>query len=315
MVHGDSSHQTLHATDTEQISRVARALSVPKRVQILKLLGENNVMSVNEIAQALQLPISSASLHISVLEEVELLYCERMASIHGTMKMCSLIRDSVYFQLRDDRSPIFKQFDQSLPIGAYSQAESITAPCGLASQVGLIGVYNQPNCFYLPQRLDAQILWFRSGILCYRFAPLGLPQAEVEYLELSFEICTQVDVNAPVWESEIRVTINGCQLGNTICHCDSKGRRGTFNPSWWPDVATQHGELQKWRVTKNGTFLQGNKISSVTLDDLALQTAERINILLHVPQSAHSVGVNLFGTGFGDYNQALHLSIGYRESK
>lgn len=313
---GDPERLTLDLSDMDVVSRVARALSVPKRLEILKLLGEKKVMSVNEIAQELGIPLSSASVHIGILEEANLIICERVPSIHGSMKMCNYKRESILFHLCQDPPHRTKQFTQSMPIGAYSQAESINEPCGLASRLGPIGVYNRPSCFYLPERLDAQILWLQSGSLCYRFAPLLDESIEPEYLELSFEACNAAQLESPVWQSRINVFINGCQLGSCVCSCDKGGRRGKLNPSWWPDVATQHGELQKWRVTKNGTYLQEEKVSDVRLQDLKLSGTARINVIVHVPSDPdnHS-GINLFGSEFGDYNQAIQLVIGYQSQE
>lgn len=313
---GDPERLTLDLSDMEVVSRVARALSVPKRLEILKLLGEKKVMSVNEIAQELEIPLSSASVHIGILEEANLIICERVSSIHGTMKMCNYKRESILFHLCQDPPRRTKLYTQSMPIGAYSQAEAITEPCGLASELGPIGVYNMPGCFYLPERLEAQILWIKSGSLCYRFAPLLDESVEPESLELSFEVCNAARLEASVWQSELHVYINGCLLGKGVCSCDSKGRRGNLNPSWWPDVATQHGELQRWRVTRDGTYLQDERISGVTLKDLQLSGASRINVLLHVPSTANECsGINLFGAGFGDYNQAIQLVIGYQSQE
>lgn len=59
----------LNMDDVQQMSLVARALSVPQRVEMLRLLGENNIMSISELAQRLELPVSSTSMHISILEE------------------------------------------------------------------------------------------------------------------------------------------------------------------------------------------------------------------------------------------------------
>lgn len=313
---GDSEKMTLDLSDTEAVSRVARALSVPKRLEILRLLGEKNVMSVNEISQTLGIPISSTSIHINVLEEARLIDCERVSSIHGTMKMCNRRCSSALFQFCKDPPQRTKQFTQSMPIGAYSRAESITIPCGLATSMGPIGIYNRPRCFYLPERLNAEILWMGSGSLCYHFASLTDASIEPEYLELSFEVCNAAQLDSPVWQTELHVYINGCRLGCGTCSCDSEGRRGNLNPEWWPDVATQHGELQRWRVTPKGTYLQDRKISDVSLSDLKLSEDARITVLLHVPSGKeYYTGINLFGTGFGDYNQAIQLVIGYPSQK
>lgn len=313
---GDPERLTLDLSDMDVVGRVARALSVPKRLEILRLLGEKKAMSVNEIAQELGIPLSSASVHIGILEEAKLINCERVSSIHGTMKMCNYKRESILFHLCKDPPHRTKQFTQSMPIGAYSRAESINEPCGLASGLGPIGVYNRPGCFYLPERMDAQILWLNSGSLCYRFAPLLDESIEPEYLELSFEVCNAAQLESPVWQSRLVIYINGCQIGSSICSCDSEGRRGKLNPSWWPDVATQHGELQKWCVTKTGTYLRDEKISNIRVQDLKLSGSSHINVLLHVPSDPgdHS-GINLFGKEFGDYNQAIQLVIGYQSQE
>ena len=300
-------------SDTATISKIAHALSVPKRVMILQLLSEKNVMSVNQIAVALGLPISSASLHVSVLEDAGLVSCEKMSSIHGTMKMCTRKVSAIQFNLRYDVPRNTKRFSQQMPLGAYSATENISVPCGLASSYGPIGVYNKPACFYLPERLDAQMIWLKSGSLTYEFSPLLDKAAEIEALELSFEACTQAQLN-DVWKTEIRVAVNDRCLGSYTCTCDVDGRRGTFNPEWWPDVATQHGELLKWRVTKEGTFLQDQRLSDATLNDLCLSDCEKISVQIQVPaDNQYASGLNLFGTGFGNYNQAIDLSIAYRK--
>ena len=54
----------------------------------------------------------------------------------------------------------------------------------------------------------------------------------------------------------------------------------------------------------------------VKLQDLKLSGAARINVLLHVPSNSDVCsGINLFGTGFGDYNQAIQLVIGYQSKE
>ena len=69
-------------------------------------------------------------------------------------------------------------------------------------------------------------------------------------------------------------------------------------------------------MTKNGTYLNDVKISNVKLSELKLNECSRINVLLHVPSdSHHAAGLNLFGAGFGDYNQAIQLVIGYQSQE
>lgn len=301
----------LDMEDVQQMSLVARALSVPQRVEMLRLLGENNIMSISELAQRLELPVSSTSMHMSILEEAGLVQCERLSTIRGSMKMCTRRYDDVTFMLRSAPKRSMKCVSQSMPIGAYSQAEEILDPCGLASELGPIGKYNVPLSFYRPERLDAQVLWFKSGVLEYQFSMLTGGEFQPEMLELSFEACTQAQMEDTQRLSEIQVSINGVLLGSALCTCDSQGRRGVFNASWWPDVATQHGELIKWQITPEGCFLHGEKVSDVTLKDLSLEASPCIRVRLAVPRKDDQAGVNLFGSNFGDYSQAIDLKMGY----
>ena len=305
----------LDLSDLDGINSVARALSVRKRVEILGLLGEKNIMSINEIARALALPVSSASMHVSVLEEAGLVNSERLPGIHGAMKMCSRRRSSVWMTLKPHASPKTGQILQALPLGAYSAAGDIAQVCGIASQTGPIGLYNNPRSFYLPQRLEAQVLWFANGYLDYAFSLPVRRDIEIEAIELSFEVCTQAYIDDPARKSVIKVLLNGVCLGSGLCTLDSQGRRGTLNPPWWPDVATQHGQLQKWRVTREGSHLNGERISDVTLAQTGLEKASCITARILVPdEEGAQGGINLFGEGFGDYSQALNLLIEYKKT-
>lgn len=93
----------LHISDKDQFCAVARALSVPARVDILELLRQNHIMNVKEIAKTLNIPHSTASLHIGILEEAGLIRCEKMAGIHGTVKMCSPQHNSVLLSLANGK--------------------------------------------------------------------------------------------------------------------------------------------------------------------------------------------------------------------
>ena len=86
----------LNFNDIEQTCNVARALSIPARVEIMKMLNKSS-MSVNEISEALGLPISTVALHVNVLEEAGLLLCVQQPGIRGSKKVCSRRIDFVQF--------------------------------------------------------------------------------------------------------------------------------------------------------------------------------------------------------------------------
>ena len=60
-----------------------------------------------------------------------------------------------------------------MPIGAYTSFVALPT-CGLASESSLIGYLDDPLSFYEPERVQAGLIWFRSGFLEYSF-PNRLP--------------------------------------------------------------------------------------------------------------------------------------------
>ena len=303
---------SLYSDTAEEISHAARALSVHDRVSIRKLLSRKSIMSVNDIAKSLELPLSSVSLHIRILEEAGLIVCERMSSLHGTAKMCSYQNTDLLFRLGEAPLNAPHALEQDMPLGAFVQADHIAGPCGLASSKGPIAVYNRPVCFFLPERLQAQVLWFKSGRLVYHFAPFaGAAALPVREIECSFEACSHAEIEEP-WETRFSLTVNDVLLGSATCACEMNGRRGKRNPDWWPDVATQYGTLFRWQVNEKGCRLQGKPVSDVTIADLGLEGSDPIRVAINVPDdSDQNHGINLFGSEFGDYSQGIRLMITY----
>lgn len=303
---------SIRSTPIEDICSLGRCLSVPKRVEILRLIEKNNIMSVNSIAKALDLPISTVSVHVSILEEAGLIVTEKTPSLHGKAKMCYRKNMHISLQLGDKPTNLCKFFEQQLPVGGFSLTEHITAPCGMASTIGPIGTYNRPACFFLSERLQAQVLWLQTGSVTYEFAPLLVSNTRIEEISASFEACSQAPSDQP-WNTLFSVSINGVSLGQTNCTCEAGGPRGRLNPEWWPDVATQSGTLYKWRVNSDGSYLQNKLISATRLADLSLQEDGPIRLTISVPKGENQAGINLFGSDAGDYRQSIVLSILYRK--
>ena len=137
------------------------------------------------------------------------------------------------------------------PIGGYS--DFVVEPtCGLVSATGLIGFMDDPSAFYEPDRLTAQLLWFRAGYVEYRFPNRVPPGARVESLQLTAEICSEAPLHDLDWPSDITVWINGTPLGDWTCPSDFGGQRGRLTPSWWEEKDSQFGVLKRWLVTDHG---------------------------------------------------------------
>ena len=135
---------------------------------------------------------------------------------------------------------------------------------------------------------------------------------DLDWLEFSFEACSEAPMYRDPWKSDISVSINGRRLGIWTCPCDCGGRRGRLTPEWWSILSTQFGFLKTWRVTHEGSFLDNKRISDVTIEDLDIGQNDYISVVISVDADAENAGgINLFGEHFGDHPQALVLRLGY----
>ncbi|GHU79360.1 transcriptional regulator [Clostridia bacterium] len=309
----ETKHLNLSIAHPNELQAVMHALGSALRLDILRVLGTRS-MSVREIAKALELPVSTISLNVSILEAADLLLIDQQAAAHGVMKLCSRKLDSLAINLLPQQRPRESVYTFTLPIGAYSLAEDITPTCGLASVEGSIGEEDNPRTFYLPliDRLNAQLLWFRRGYVTYYFTILRVQEIRVRWIEISFEVCSEAPSYHDPWKSDIDLSINGISIGTYTSPADFGGRRGLLNPSWWSDLSTQFGKLTTWRVTEQASYMDGAQVSDVTVSQLNLDTLPYIAVRIGVSPNAENVGgMNLFGEHFGDFPQAIILHVGY----
>ena len=305
-------HVNLTLNKPDQLYRFAHALASPVRIRIMQALCSSS-MNVGELSQALDIPMSTTALAVKTLEEAGLITTETQPGARGSMKLCSRRIDTMSVLLAPEEENEDNVLSMHMQLGGYSSADGIRKTCGLAGEKTIIGEMDNPALFYSPDRFDAQLIWFRQGALEYRFSCEQLDHMEIEWLEFSFEACSEAPMYRDPWESDIAVSINGKRLGIWTCPCDCGGRQGKLTPNWWPALSTQFGFLKTWRVTANGTYLDGAYISGVTIDDLNIARQNYISATIEVSADAEHVGgINLFGNWFGDYPQALIMRLGYR---
>ena len=85
-------------TRGEELVKLGKALSSQVRIDILKLLEYQN-LNVNEIAERLELPPSSAANHVRILEEAGLLKTSLKPGTRGSMKICSAVGGRISIDL------------------------------------------------------------------------------------------------------------------------------------------------------------------------------------------------------------------------
>ena len=298
----------LNLSDPARLQKVAHALSNELRLRILSLLDERS-MNVLELSQRLNMPISTVSNSISVLEEADLIRTERQSGVRGVSKLCSRKKDEISILLAYTAKRETESFFFNMPIGAYTDID-VTPTCGLLSHERNLGENDNPASFYEPTRFQAQLLWFQQGYVEYRFASQLLLEHEVQTLAISFEACSEAPNYRKDWPSDITVSINGEELGTWCCPGDFGGRQGRFTPEWWLPSSTQYGLLKRWHVTDDGCYLDDVRISDVTLEQLHLTEKPYIAVRIGVkPDAVHQGGINLFGEKFGDHNQAIVMRL------
>jgi predicted transcriptional regulator len=294
----------------EQVAAIFRALASQPRLRILRLLSDR-LLNVTEIASALGVPVSTANSHVSLLEEAGLLLTEYRPAARGSQKVCTRAFDHLVLRLPTDAQLEGKQVETHMPVGAYVDCQ-VSPSCGLASEEGIIGLFDDPASFYEPSRLSAQLLWFHRGFVEYRF-PKRLPStASLESLHLALELCSEAPLHHDDWPSDITVWINGVEIGTWTSPADFGGQRGRLTPGWWETHSSQYGLLKLWQVTQNGSQVDGLRVSDVRLADLDLARGEFMSVRIGVKEDARHVGgVNIFGRSFGNYPQDIVLRLKY----
>lgn len=306
-------HIELDFSEKEQISKVAKALSSNVRLEILDILREKP-LNISEISEKMGIPISSTALHIRVLEDSGIVITQSMPGLRGSQRVCGLKINQVTMTLLNQQENFPKDniYTETMPIGNYFDCK-ITAPCGIASENTFLSSEDNVYGFYSPEKHTAQILWFTQGYLEYRFPNIQMQKLKhIKSLEFSMEICSEAPGYNNSWKSDITFWINGKEIGFFTSPGDYGGRRGKQTPQWWDNNMTQFGVLKSLSITEEGTFLDGEFFSPLTLSDFSLRDNPYISFKLEVKEDAHYVGgLNLFGEKFGDYAQNILMKIIY----
>ena len=295
----------------QKLESVTKALGSETRLGILRFLS-THTSTVLEIAEALALPPSTATLHINILEKAGLIETDLRPATRGLQKVCARVFDRIVIQLPASYEPEDTTVEVSMPIGAYVNA-NITSTCGLASETAIIGHLDDPSAFYEPDRIYAHLLWFRRGFVEYQFPNRLPPGVSLDDIEISFEVCSEAPLHHDNWPSDITVWIGSTEIGTWISPADFGGERGALTPSWWDSQNTQYGLLKIWKVTQSGSFVDGVLVSNVTLKDLPLKPSKPIAVRIGIKEDAvHVGGMNLFGKRFGNYPQDIVLRQHYK---
>lgn len=297
--------------DPEDGIEVLKGLASPVRVSILKLLHMQGPMNGNDIARHLALPQSTVSTNIQILESAGLIRTETQKARKGSQKICHSLFDEVLVTFKDDVKPLKSNtIEVAMPIGLYTSC-AVSAPCGLCSADGIIGLLDVPDTFLDPDRMKAGLIWFTRGYVEYQFPNNArLSQNTIETMEFSMELSSEVPGTSADWPSDITLSVNGTEIGTWMSPGDFGDKRGVYTPDWWKLRGSQYGKLKSWRVTQDGSYVDGVRISPVSLVDMDLGNHHSIRLRIGVKDDAkHPGGINIFGRGFGNYDQEIIMRL------
>lgn len=293
---------------TEQVLKLCKALGSEIRLNILKLLEEHKHMNLNELSEKLQVTNGAMTSHIKLLHEADVIGIQHASGKRGAQKTCFLKESRFLIDMVDDSTPN-SSYETEIPVGSYTNYE-IAPTCGIATNEHIIGELDDSRYFDSPERVNAHVLWFAKGFIEYR-VPNYLKQSQsVSEIQLSFEISSEAPGICEDWPSDIRFSVNGIDLGFWTSPGDFGKVNGLYTPSWWLSVLNQYGLLKLLSINQNGCFIDGTKISDVTIDDLNLDYKSNITFRFAVDEKSNHVGgLTLFGRNFGNYNQDIKVRV------
>lgn len=298
--------------DEENILKIAYALSSPERLKIVKsLLLESK--SLTMLSKELNIPTTSLSRHIDILSDAKIIFVNYQPGPKGHAKYCALATLGFSISLIPTRNvfDIPPTYSVELPIGIFSHCH-IEAPCGMLSSEKQFAAFDEPSNFFLPERVNAECLWFDKGFISYNFpTPPPYQHQTMSEISFSFEICSETSCYNNNWPSDITIYVNKVELLTFTSPGDFGGRRGKYTPEFWPITSTQFGLLKNITINSDGVFLDGQLVNKkITFNDLKLFQGTAIQLTIGIKEDAkHKGGINLFGKNFGDYPQGIKMTL------
>ncbi len=300
----------LHIKSLDEGLDLFKALGSDVRIEIVKILLKERKMNMNELASYLKISNGALTGHIRKLEECGVVTVSSEGAGHGNEKACSVHLDKILIEVQDVPQNE-NVYTTDIKVGLFSDYE-VYPTCGLASSTKLIGEVDDTRYFSHPDRYNADILWFTKGYVEY-VIPNFIPfKQKIDEICISAELSSEAPGVNDVWPSDIYFYINDVLVGTWTSPGDFGDIKGIFTPDWWFPNWNQYGLLKMLVINKRGTFIDGLKISNVTIDQFKLTSKSSIKLKLAVPEDAEHVGgLTIFGKGFGNYNQDINVKIAY----
>ncbi|MEW4368552.1 ArsR/SmtB family transcription factor [Paenibacillus kandeliae] len=294
---------------SEKSLPVYEALASNVRHKIIQLLAERP-MNIRELAEAVGLTSAIVSMHVKKLEKAAIISTNMQPGKGGVQKVCMLQVEEANIIFPNKVEHLRQYHESEISIGHYTDLQ-VEPTCGLASTDNFIGQVDDTRYFFDAERFQAKILWFSEGFIEYKIPNFLLSTENPLELLISLEISSEAPLTDNRFPSDITFYLNEVKLGTWTSPGDYGDKRGKYNPPWWPDIVNQYGLLKHLQVTREGTYMDGIKISEVDLDQVNVRDRQWSLRIAVETTSEHVGGLTLFGRGFGNYNQDIVFRLYY----
>jgi predicted transcriptional regulator len=257
--------------------------------------------------------LSSAivTMHVKKLEKAGIVHSERKSINGAVQKLCFLDVDSLEVQFPSRQTKTRNYHEFSMPIGHYTNF-TVTPTCGIATPEKVIGEFDDPRYFLEPDRVNAGILWFTEGYVEYKIPNFLLSVQQPEELEISMELGSEAPGINSNWPSDITFFLNEKKVGQWTSPGDYGNSRGRYTPDWWSLQVGQYGLYKSIRITQDGSYIDGIKVSDTSLSSLDIRQKYWTFKIAVLPDSQNVGGVTIFGKGFGNYSRDILFKLYYK---
>lgn len=298
----------LHINSLDEGLEVFKALGSELRIGIIKQLQINNGMTMKDLATSLHITNGALTSHVKKLEECRLIKVTNETTSHGNTKKCTVYLDKILIDMSPEVT-LQNIYEAEIQVGHYSDYQALPT-CGLSTEKAIIGEVDDARYFAHPDRYNSQILWFTQGFVEYAIPNLIPTGRKIDQITISAELSSEAPGSNDSWPSDIHMYLNGHWIGKWLSPGDFGGVKGIFTPNWWELNWNQYGLLKQIVVNRKGTFVDGLKISDVTIDLFDLNYKSTIKFRFAVPEDTEHVGgLTIFGKKFGNYNQDIKVRL------
>lgn len=290
---------------------VFKALANEKRIEIIQLLSEDD-MNISTLSERLNISRAITTRHVQQLEVAKLINSKTVSTSPGTQKICSLAIEELIVSFPKKIFPLYNHFEQSIPVGHFT--DYVVKPtCGITTTDNIIGQFDNPKYFMDTARMNASLVWFAEGYLTYKFPNEVNDKKKLKMIEISLEISSEFPGSNNNWPSDISFYFNKILLGKWTSPGNYSDVRGKYNPDWWPKRNSQYGLLKTIRIYDDQTFIDGDKLSDINLNNIDLTNQLNELTIAVEPDSQYVGGLTIFGEGFGNHPQDIKVTTFYTE--